>query len=434
MTNHTVVLGDSRRMKEVSDGSVHLVVTSPPYWQLKDYGGSGQIGYDDSYSQYINNLNLVWYECYRVLHGGCKLCVNIGDQFARAVYYGGYRVMPIRTEIIKFCESAGFDYMGAVIWQKATSMNTTGGGSVMGSYPFPRNGIVKIDYEFILLFKKPGTGPKVSKEIKEKSRLTKKEWNEYFSGHWKFSGARQNGHLAMFPAELPRRLIKMFTFAGETVLDPFLGSGTTTAAAVELTRNSVGYEINEEFLSEIKKKTGWDQAGAGSEIKFELERREDPIPQSELKGMIEALPYVYRPVRDTVRELDPKAHSYGQKIDGSIVHDREEYRSIKRIISPELLVLDNDEHIRLIGVKSKNKNIHKAESFLKDLIKGTKVYLKHEESRRFDENENLLAYLYLKNRTFVNAHLIKSGFVDVDRSWEYRNKDKFINLNKDQKK
>ena len=102
-------------MAELQDKSVDLVITSPPYWQLKDYGTKNQIGYNDSYEEYINNLNLVWKESYRVLNNGCRLCVNIGDQFARAVYYGRYKVIPIRTEIIKFCEAIGFDYMGAII-------------------------------------------------------------------------------------------------------------------------------------------------------------------------------------------------------------------------------------------------------------------------------------------------------------------------------
>ena len=169
MTNHKIIIGDSRNMAELRDESVHLVVTSPPYWQLKDYGNGGQIGFDDSYEDYINNLNLVWQQCHRVLNKGCRLCVNIGDQFARSVYYGRYKVIPIRTEIIKFCETVGFDYMGAIIWQKVTTCNTTGGATIMGSFPFPRNGILKIDYEFILLFKKHGKPPQVNSELKEKS-------------------------------------------------------------------------------------------------------------------------------------------------------------------------------------------------------------------------------------------------------------------------
>ena len=147
-------------MNDLLDNSVHLVITSPPYWQLKDYGVDNQIGYNDTYEDYINNLNLVWRGCYRVLQGGCRLCINIGDQFARSVYYGRYKVIPIRTEIIKFCETIGFDYMGAIIWQKSTTMNTTGGATIMGSFPYPRNGIIKLDYEFILIFKNHGDASK----------------------------------------------------------------------------------------------------------------------------------------------------------------------------------------------------------------------------------------------------------------------------------
>lgn len=169
---------------------MHLVITSPPYWQLKDYGTEEQIGFHESYESYINNLYLVWSECERVLHPGCRLCINIGDQFARSVYYGRYKVIPIRMEIIKFCEIIGFDYMGAVIWQKVTTTNTTGGASIMGSFPYPRNGILKLDYEFILIFKKQGDAPKPTKEQKECSAMPTEEWNTYFSGHWNFAGAK----------------------------------------------------------------------------------------------------------------------------------------------------------------------------------------------------------------------------------------------------
>lgn len=183
MTNHKIIFGDSRSLNKIKDKSVQLIITSPPYWQLKDYGTENQIGFNDSYEDYINNLNLVWSECYRVLADGCRLCINIGDQFARSVYYGRYKVIPIRTEIIRFCETIGMDYMGAIIWQKATTMNTSGGGAVMGSFPYPRNGILKIDYEFILIFKKLGTPPKVTKEQKQKSIIPKEEWNKYFASH-----------------------------------------------------------------------------------------------------------------------------------------------------------------------------------------------------------------------------------------------------------
>lgn len=258
-TKHKIIIGDSRKMNEIPDESAHLVVTSPPYWQIKDYGDARQIGFNDSYDEYIAHLNTVWAECYRTLAPGCRLCVNIGDQFARAVTYGRYKIIPIRETIVRFCESIGFDYMGAIIWQKKATMRTTGGASVMGSFPYPRNGLIEIDYEFILLFKKLGVTLPVSQEIKKASALSKEEWRKYFTGHWNFVGEKQNGgHGAVFPEELPKRLIKMFSFAGETVLDPFLGSGTTTKAAAHLGRNSIGYEINKEYLPIIKKKVGMD--------------------------------------------------------------------------------------------------------------------------------------------------------------------------------
>jgi len=257
-TNHKIIIGDSRNMAEVKNNSVHLIITSPPYWQIKDYGDKNQTGFNDSYEDYIEKLNQAWSESYRVLNSGCRLCINIGDQFARAITYGRYKIIPIRTEIIKFCESIGFDYMGAIIWQKMTTMNTSGGASVMGSYPYPRNGHIAIDYEFILLFKKLGKViNNVSRAIKEESKLTSEEWRKYFTGHWNFAGEKQNGgHIAMFPEELPRRLIKMFSFIGENILDPFLGSGTTSKVARELKRNSIGYEINKSFLPVIENKIG----------------------------------------------------------------------------------------------------------------------------------------------------------------------------------
>ncbi len=423
-TKHKIINGDSRKMTELKDKSVDLVITSPPYWQLKDYGTENQIGYNDSYEQYINNLNLVWKESYRVLNNGCRLCVNIGDQFARAVYYGRYKVIPIRTEIIKFCEAIGFDYMGAIIWQKKTTSNTTGGASLMGSYPMPRNGILSIDYEFILLFKKLGTPEKPNRELKEQSKMTKEEWKTYFNGHWNFGGARQDGHIAMFPEELPKRLIKMFSFVGDTVLDPFLGSGTTSLAARNLGRNSVGYEMNPEFIPFIEKKLEVNQGNIfDTDYEFSVQDKLNV----DFKGEIKALPYVFKDFHKFDKKTDPKKLQYGSKIDQNGSTQREDYFSVKEILSPELVKLNNDLIVRLIGVKEKKEANGKAIEFLQLKTKGQKVFLKYDETKH-DEQNNLMVYLYLKNKTFLNAHLIKNGFVNVDLRLDYKNKDKFIKL------
>jgi len=418
-TKHKIVIGDSRQMIGVPDKSVQLIITSPPYWQLKDYGTDNQIGYNDSYEEYINNLNLVWKESYRVLDNGCRLCVNIGDQFARSVYYGRYKVIPIRTEIIKFCESIGFDYMGAIIWQKKTTSNTTGGASLMGSYPTPRNGILSIDYEFILILKKLGTPKRPSKEIKDMSKMTKEEWKTYFAGHWNFGGAKQNGHIAVFPEELPKRLIKMFAFVGDTVLDPFLGSGTTLLAAKNLVRNSIGYEINAEFLPFIKQKLNIEK-DTFNEYKIVEEK-----PTINFNKEIKKLPYIFKDFHKFDKKTDPKKLQFGSKIDQNSSTQREEFYSIKEIISPELIKLNNDLVVRLIGIKEKKEVNGKATEFLELKTKGQKVFLRFDEIKHDNEN-HIMAYVYLKNKTFLNAHLIKKGLAEVDTSYQFKNKERFI--------
>jgi len=126
-----IIIGDSRRMSELNDESIDLIITSPPYWHIKDYGVRGQIGYGQDLHQYLKNLYYVWGECFRVLKEGGRFCLNIGDQFARSIIYGRYKVIPLHAEFIAQCESIGFDFMGSIIWQKKTTMNTTGGAGNM---------------------------------------------------------------------------------------------------------------------------------------------------------------------------------------------------------------------------------------------------------------------------------------------------------------
>ena len=423
-THHKIINGDSRDLGEVPDNSIHLVITSPPYWQLKDYGSENQIGFHDSYENYINNLNLVWKECYRTLHKGCRLCVNIGDQFARAVYYGRYKVIPIREEIIKFCENIGFDYMGAIIWQKVTTSNTTGGGLQMGSYPYPRNGIIKLDYEFILLFKKLGESPKPTKTQKEKSVMTAEEWNTYFTGHWNFPGVRQNGHIAMFPEELPKRLIKMFSFVEETVLDPFTGSGTTMLAARNLERNSIAYEINPEFIPVIRAKLEMDQLDLKGTTYEILDRTNRTI---DFNSEIQKLPYIFKDPHIFDKKVDVKQLQFGSKIDKEGPAKREELFTVKDIISPEKIRLNNNLVVKLLGIKEKQSTNGKALVFLAEKIKGKKVFLKF-DGTKYDNQNNLICYVCLENKTFINAHLIKNGLVDIEQDYDFKYKSKFLNL------
>ena len=423
-TRHQIYVADSRDMREVACESVHLVVTSPPYWQLKDYGQAEQIGFYQSYEEYVNNLNLVWNECYRVLHPGCRLCINIGDQFARSVYYGRYKVIPIRTEIIKFCETIGLDYMGAVIWQKVTTTHTTGGATVMGSFPYPRNGILKLDYEFILIFKKLGIPPKVNSAKKHASALTTEEWNEYFNGHWYFPGERQLKHLAMFPEELPRRLIRMFTFVGETVLDPFLGSGTTSLAARNLGRNSIGYEINKRFETLIQEKLGALQSSTLDSVSIHKPQRS----LENLTARISALPYVFRDPLKLDKKIDPRNLPCGSRIAEKQASQNINSYLVKAVETPEILVLHPQIKIRLIGVRTDPGTEDAAITFLREKAQGKRVFLKFDLDK-YDEKNYLRCYVYLENKTFLNAHLIKRKLAKPDRESSYRLRNKFLSYN-----
>jgi len=389
MTNWAkIIVGDSRAMPEVEAESIHLVVTSPPYWHIKDYGQPGQIGYGQTLHDYLKDLYYVWRECYRVLKPGRRLCINIGDQFARASIYGRYKIIPLHAEIIGQCEELGFDFLGSIIWQKKTTMNTTGGANVMGSYPYPPNGLVEIDYEFIMIFKKPGPGVKVPKEIKAASALSKEEWKEYFSGHWYFGGARQMGHEAMFPEELPRRLIKMFTFIGDTVLDPFLGSGTTVKAALGLGRNALGYEINEDFLEIIMEKLGLKDRLPFADGMQILRRAEHDLNLS-------PMPYAPR-LQDAKPIMD----------NGPPTHQRQDLHRVVQIVDENTIKLDNGQMVQFLGVQV--QKLEETRKYLRERLLGKSVFLK-DIPRGEGYGSPAAAQVYLKNKIWINGYLIKSG-------------------------
>jgi len=409
-----IIIGDSRKMIEVEDESIDLIVTSPPYWHIKDYGVEGQIGYGQSLHEYLKDLYRVWKECYRIIKPGRRLCINIGDQFARSIIYGRYKIIPLHAEFITQCENIGFDYMGSIIWQKKTTMNTTGGANVMGSYPYPPNGMIEIDYEFILIFKRPGKSKKVSMDIKGKSKLAKEEWKEYFYGHWYFGGVRQMEHEAMFPEELPRRLIKMYTFVGDTVLDPFLGSGTTIKAALDLGRNGIGYEINEDFLGVIKEKIGLKQSLLQFNDDIIIIKRENEVEIPEVN---------YTPrIKDAKPKIDPKKFNFK--------NDRL-YR-VTDIVDEYAIKLDTGLIVRLLGIKVNKNKKDDVIKYLKEFVLKKEVFLRYDNGGVLNK-DTIEAYVYLKNKIFINAHLIKSGMVSPDLSRDFKYKNKFVELWRGQK-
>jgi len=385
-------------MAEVGDESVQLVVTSPPYWQIKDYGAAAQIGFGQSLHEYLYDLARVWQECWRVLEPGRRLCINIGDQFARTAVYGRYQVIPLHAEIIAQCSAVGFDYLGAIIWQKSTTMETSGGATIMGSFPHPPNGLVTLDYEYILLFKKPGPPPKIDKATKDASRLTKEEWKEYFSGHWVFSGVRQKTHEAMFPLELPRRLIRMFSFAGETVLDPFMGSGTTAQAALELGRSAIGYELQEEFLQLIRERLGFLMTAESQTL--------DCAPVA-LTGKY--VPHIAD--ANQLAEIKAPRPKPGRTA------------KVTSILGPTSLELDDGSQITLLGIKVEASQHQAATEYLGKFVRRKKVRVV-----AVGTDDPSASYLYLSNAIFINRKMIEMGIARCDEECQHRFSGKFLAL------
>jgi len=246
-TKHEIFFMDAINIRKLPPNSVQLILTSPPYWKIKDYGNENQIGYNDDLTSYFEKLGNIWEACYDALASGCKMVINIGDQFLSAKKGKSvYQIIPLHSLLINdILNRFRYEivYLGSIYWSKVTTSNTSGGGKIMGSIYYPRNGYFFINREYIAVFKKTGKDPRPDKKIKQMSKISLDDWRKWFKDTWFIPGEKMKHHIAMFPDELPRRIIQMYSFVGDTVLDPFTGSGTTNKVSAELARNSIGFEI-----------------------------------------------------------------------------------------------------------------------------------------------------------------------------------------------
>ncbi|MBE3048497.1 site-specific DNA-methyltransferase [Candidatus Bathyarchaeota archaeon] len=256
-THHDLFLGDAREMR-IKPESVHLVVTSPPYWTLKEYRKTeGQLGHVSGYESFLRELDKVWRHCFRALVPGGRLICVVGDVcLSRKKNKGRHTVVPLHASIQDHCRKIGFDNLASIIWYKIAnaSYEVENGSSFLGK-PYEPNAIIKNDIEFILMERKPGGYRSPSVATRVLSVIPKAKYREWFIQIWTgLTGASTKKHPAPFPLELAVRLIRMFSFVGDTVLDPFMGTGTTSVAALQNGRNSIGYEIDSHYFGHAKKR------------------------------------------------------------------------------------------------------------------------------------------------------------------------------------
>jgi DNA modification methylase len=251
-TKHDLYLRDARKMSFLKRESVHLVVTSPPYWTLKKYPDTaGQLGGVVDYDRFLRELNKVWKQCFRLLVPGGRVVCVVGDVcLSRRKNRGRHTVVPFHSSIQVQCRKIGFDNLAPIIWYKiANAAYEVENGSTFLGKPYEPNAIIKNDIEFILMERKPGgyRRPKVPQRVL--SIVSAENHRRWFQQIWTgLTGASTRHHPAPFPLELAERLIRMFSFVGDTVLDPFMGTGTTNVAAAMWGRNSIGFEIEEQYL------------------------------------------------------------------------------------------------------------------------------------------------------------------------------------------
>lgn len=248
-TCQRLINGDARDMTFLGDESIHLVVTSPPYWNLKRYNENpDQLGHVNDYESFLKELEKVWKEVFRILVPGGRLVCVVGDVCVSRRKFGRHLVFPLHADICVLCRKIGFDNLNPIIWHKIAnaSFEVENGSKFLGK-PYEPNAIIKNDMEFILMERKPGGYRKPTEEQRKLSKIDKENFNTWFQQIWNITGTSAKNHPAPFPLELASRLVRMFSFHGDTVLDPFCGTGTTMIAALRYGRNSIGIDIEPEY-------------------------------------------------------------------------------------------------------------------------------------------------------------------------------------------
>ena len=299
-TIHRLINGDSRDLSFLPDESVHLVVTSPPYWNLKRYNEHpDQLGHIQDYEAFLLELEKVWRHVYRVLVPGGRLVCVVGDVCVARRNFGRHLVFPLHADICVICRRIGFDNLNPIIWHKISnaSYEVSNGSKFLGK-PYEPNAIIKSDLEFILMQRKSGGYRQPTIAQRDESRIAKKDFDRWFQQIWNITGASTKQHPAPYPLELANRLVRMFSFTGDTVLDPFCGSGTTMVAALRAGRNSIGVDIDPDYCRMAARQLKAENADLFLATKLLFERVN---PESPRLVMEDSALYEVRPAKNRLK-------------------------------------------------------------------------------------------------------------------------------------
>ena len=292
---HRLVQGDARDLSFIPDETIHLVATSPPYWTLKRYNDTqGQMGHIEEYEQFLAELNRVWTEAFRVLVPGGRLVCVVGDVcLSRRENNGRHTVVPLHADICVQCRKLGFDNLNPIIWHKISnaSYEVSNGSKFLGK-PYEPNAIIKNDIEFILMQRKPGGYRKPTEEQRSLSMIPKDKFDKWFQQFWTITGASTKEHPAPFPFELASRLVQMFSFTGDTVLDPFCGTATTMVAALKHGRNSIGVELDTDYCKLAASRLMNENTSLFGNSKLQIELK--PHTAVEVVSALQETPGVYK--------------------------------------------------------------------------------------------------------------------------------------------
>lgn len=276
-TRHLISKKDARDLSFLDDKSIQLAITSPPYWNLKKYDDfEDQLGNIQSYKGFHSELNKIWAEVLRVLEPGGRLIVIVGDVLLSRRKFGRHKVVPLHADIQVNCEKLGFDNLAPIFWHKISNaaFEVKGNSKFLGK-PYEPNGIIKHDMEYILMLRKPGGYRSPTKNQRKLSIISEKNFNLWFQQIWNLTGISSKFHPAPYPKEMTDRLVRMFSFVGDTVLDPFVGSGTTVLSCCDYGRNTIGLDINPAYLEKAYERVRKNINLFNNEnVKIELELNE----------------------------------------------------------------------------------------------------------------------------------------------------------------